>query len=97
MELKKRKARQNRSETDTDTDRGVVASRRLSGAWAWAWTHLEEIDAAIAPLFLGALHSLDAFPDSIFDPCACEVSWWRGTEDTPFCGAKDLFGDVGGK
>jgi len=81
-------AKQVRMDTDTDTGVDRVA-RRLKRACAC--THLEEIDAAITTLFLGALHSLDAFPDSIFDVCACEVPWWRGPEDTPFCGAKDLF------
>jgi len=69
----------------------LVASSEGAGA------HLEEIDTAMTTLFLGALHSLDAFSDRIFHKRAWEVSWWRGAEDTPFCGAKDLFRDVGGK
>ena len=92
MELKKRTAWQNKSERRTDTVTGVGRVVGSAGC-----THLEEIDTTIATLFLGALHSLDAFPDSVFHVCACELSLWRGTEDTPFCGTNDLFGDVGGK
>jgi hypothetical protein len=64
---------------------------------AGARAHLEEIDTTMATLFFSTLHSLDAFADGIFDVCACEISWRGGAEDTPLCGAKDLFGDVRGE
>jgi hypothetical protein len=83
----------------TGREQGGMSDRhRVVGWWCGVGrTDLEEIDATVAALFLGALHSLDAFSDGVFDVGACELAWWGRTEDAPFCGANDLFREVGGE
>lgn len=77
--------------------RRVGVGRGVGSAGGDGGTDLEEIDTTLAAVVFRALHPLDAFSDGILDVGACEVSWWGRAENTPFCRAKDLVGNVGGK